>query len=147
MPARAAFSPSRAASWCRNEHHSADVHSIPVWAFRWRHEVRGVRVVSQSVIRAVSCPSSFRTGASAGRLHKCLHQLHDAYALQTIPEGAAPRVVRNMRAIQRLAGSKHDARAHLAQGLCPKCHHTLACLWNFATTLMLQPGSHYPKLC
>ena len=79
-------------------------------------------------------PSRFKAGASAGRVAQMAAPLHDACALQAIPEGAAGQGARDMRAIQRLAGSKHDARAHWRRAYAQRVH-TLARLWNFATTL------------
>jgi hypothetical protein len=70
----------------------------------------------------------------------------NARRCKSIPESAAPRVARNMRAIQRLAGSKHDARAHWAHLLFPTRPTPWSAL-EFRNYLMLQPCSHYPKVC
>lgn len=37
LPARAAFSPSRAASWRQDQSHLVGMHSIPAGASKWRH--------------------------------------------------------------------------------------------------------------
>lgn len=71
-------------------------------------------------------PERPRGGYNEGPCQQCT-------TMQSIPESAAARVARNMRAIQRLAGSKHDARAQWAHSLFPTRTHP-GHYWNFATT-------------
>ncbi|KAJ4988831.1 hypothetical protein SVAN01_05638 [Stagonosporopsis vannaccii] len=79
LPARAAFSPSRAASWRPNRDHLVGVHSILASASRWRHESRAP---------VASGPERARGGCT----NACTTARRPLYALQSIPEGAASRV-------------------------------------------------------
>ena len=72
--------------------------------------------------------------------------------VQSIPGSAASRVPSCMRAIQRLAGSKHPWNDALAEKR--MCYSRL--VWpppprssplEIRDYLMLQPCSHYPKVC
>jgi hypothetical protein len=99
----------------------AGLFCTPPMSVRWRHGVSGRG-------RAVSCPSSTTSERPRGG---CTETLVDgaprcSRSLKRCAQGA-----RVMRAIQRPAGSKNDARAHL---LFPTRSPILARLWNFATT-------------
>jgi hypothetical protein len=71
----------------------------------------------QSFVQSRAPATSGPERARGGCTNACTTPAHCSRSLKALHQGG-----RDMRAIQRLAGSKHDARAHWAQGLCPNCH-------------------------
>jgi hypothetical protein len=92
---------------------------------------------------SVSCPSTtHRSDRGAVAQRPLFDDTHDA----DDPWRRCSQGARIMRAIQRPAGSKNDARAHSAHALGPTWHPPWP-VFGFCNYLMLQPGSHYPKVC
>jgi hypothetical protein len=89
-------------------------------------------------------PQQHNIGATAGRLHKAL--VRRRTTMQSIPEGAASRVP---GLCERFNGLRDPNMTLVLTGrICYSRmgRHPGPSL-EFCNYLMLQPGSHYPKVC